>query len=56
MNISVVIASYNGEKYLEQQLDSILSQTLPPVELIVCDDCSIDATVAILEKYKKKVC
>lgn len=54
MNISVVIASYNGEKYLEQQLDSILSQTLAPAELIVCDDCSSDGTVFILEKYQEK--
>lgn len=54
MDISVVIASYNGEKYLEQQLNSILSQTLSPVELIVCDDCSTDGTAVILEKYQTK--
>jgi len=54
MDISVVIATYNGEKYLEQQLDSILSQTLPPAELIICDDCSIDRTLTILEKYRKR--
>lgn len=51
MKISVVMATYNGEKYLEQQILSILSQTLPPAELIVCDDHSTDGTMAILEKY-----
>jgi len=54
MNISVVMTTYNGEKYLKEQIDSILSQTLPPRELIVCDDCSSDGTAAILEQYHKK--
>jgi glycosyltransferase involved in cell wall biosynthesis len=52
--ISVVMATYNGEKYLTEQLESILLQTLPPVEIIVCDDRSNDGTVAILESFKKK--
>lgn len=52
MKISVVMTTYNGEKYLNQQIDSILSQTLQPDEIIVCDDCSTDGTVAILEQYK----
>lgn len=47
------MATYNGEKYLTEQLESILSQTLPPVEIIVCDDKSSDGTVAILEKFSK---
>jgi glycosyltransferase involved in cell wall biosynthesis len=54
MKISVVIATYNGERYLEQQLQSILNQTLKPAEIIVCDDVSADGTVAILEKYKQE--
>jgi glycosyltransferase involved in cell wall biosynthesis len=54
MKISVVMATYNGERYLEQQLQSILNQTLKPAEIIVCDDVSTDGTVAILEKYKQK--
>lgn len=52
--VSVAIATYNGEKYLEEQLDSILSQSLRPVELIICDDQSTDGTAAILEKYQQK--
>jgi glycosyltransferase involved in cell wall biosynthesis len=52
-HISVAIATYNGEKYLQEQLDSILTQTLKPDEIIVCDDRSTDETVAILEKYRQ---
>jgi glycosyltransferase involved in cell wall biosynthesis len=51
MQISVVMATYNGAKYLEQQILSILSQTLPPAELIVCDDRSTDGTLDILKNY-----
>ncbi|MGZ3871969.1 MAG: glycosyltransferase family 2 protein [Mucilaginibacter sp.] len=54
MKISVVIATYNGEKYLDQQIQSILRQTLQPAEIIVCDDCSTDGTVAILNKYSQQ--
>ncbi|WP_299285775.1 glycosyltransferase family 2 protein [uncultured Mucilaginibacter sp.] len=53
MKISVVMATYNGEKYLEQQIKSILGQTLKPDEFIVCDDNSTDGTIKILEKYKQ---
>jgi len=52
--ISVAMATYNGGKYLEEQLDSILSQTLSPAEIIVCDDQSTDNTPEILEKYHIK--
>ncbi len=51
--ISVVMATYNGERFLVKQLDSILAQTLRPAEIIVCDDRSTDNTVAILEQYRK---
>lgn len=54
MRISVVIATYNGEKYLDQQIQSVLGQTLKPDEIIVCDDCSTDGTVSILEKYRQQ--
>lgn len=49
--ISVVMATYNGAKYLREQLNSILAQTVPPREIIVVDDGSTDATVAILKEY-----
>lgn len=54
MKISVVMTTYNGADYLEEQILSILNQTIPPDEFIVCDDCSTDGTVAILEKYQKE--
>ena len=50
MNISVVICTCNGEKYIGDQLKSIVSQTLPPNEIIICDDDSEDNTLEIAEK------
>lgn len=52
--VSVAIATYNGERYLQQQLDSIYQQTYKNVEVVVTDDCSQDHTVEILERYRKK--
>ena len=49
--ISVALFTYNGEKYLRAQLDSILRQTIHPFEIIIVDDCSTDSTVRILEEY-----
>ena len=48
--ISVAITTYNGEKYIEKQLYSILNQTKQVDEIIVVDDCSSDSTFSILEK------
>ena len=50
--ITVVMATYNGAKYMEAQLLSILEQTLLPDEIIVCDDGSCDETISILKKYQ----
>ena len=50
--VSIAMTTYNGEKYLREQLDSIYRQTKKPVEVIVCDDNSIDGTVSILDEYK----
>ena len=49
--ISVVIATYNGEKFLRKQLDSIFNQTYKNLEIIAVDDCSSDSTVSILHEY-----
>lgn len=46
--------TYNGEKYLREQLDSIYAQTMVPDEVVVVDDCSKDGTLVILEEYHKK--
>jgi glycosyltransferase involved in cell wall biosynthesis len=45
------MCTYNGALYLRAQLDSIAAQTRPPDELVVCDDGSTDATLAILEGF-----
>lgn len=50
--ISVALCTYNGEKYLQEQLDSIAKQTHPPDELVVCDDVSSDRTMQILHDFK----
>ncbi len=50
--VSVVMCTYNGALYLEAQLESIMSQSLPPAEVIVCDDGSTDGTVLILNEFK----
>ena len=52
--ISIAMTTYNGEKYLREQLDSILNQTNSNFELIICDDCSKDSTWQILEEYAQK--
>ena len=49
--ISVVMCTYNGAKYLKEQIDSILQQTIADFELVVCDDCSNDGTWEILQEY-----
>jgi glycosyltransferase involved in cell wall biosynthesis len=54
VNISVAICTYNGEKFLKQQLDSILLQTVCVNEIIICDDISTDSTIEILEAYQNK--
>lgn len=51
MRISVALCTYNGGLFLEEQLDSIFTQTLPVDEVIICDDCSNDNTVQIIQKY-----
>ncbi|MAO65714.1 MAG: hypothetical protein CL666_12025 [Balneola sp.] len=53
MKISVVMATYNGDRYLSEQLDSILIQTQKPDELVISDDYSTDKTNEILKEFKK---
>ena len=47
---SVVIATYNGEKYIEQQLLSIINQSVKPYEIIISDDNSKDNTLSICQR------
>lgn len=50
--IDVLMTTYNGEKYLQEQIESILNQTYTNIQLIISDDCSQDETKEILKKYK----
>jgi len=49
--VSVVLSTYNGEKYLAEQIDSILKQTDRPLELVISDDASTDRTKEVLKGY-----
>ena len=51
--VYVVMSSYNGEKYIRQQIDSILSQEGVKVKLVIRDDGSSDGTRTILDTYKE---
>jgi len=53
--ISICLATYNGEKYIIEQLDSLVAQSYQNFELIVQDDNSTDNTLAIIETYKNKI-
>lgn len=54
MKTSVALCTYNGEKFLREQIDSILQQSVAVDEIIVCDDRSTDATPKILAEYAAK--
>lgn len=51
MSVDILLAAYNGEKYIEKQIDSVLNQTFEDWRLIICDDCSQDGTAAIIKEY-----
>jgi len=54
-NILILLSTYNGEEYLEQQLDSLFNQTCQNFIIIARDDCSSDNTLQILKKYNIKI-
>lgn len=51
LKLSIVMAVYNGEKYILKQLDSIRNQSRVADEVIIIDDCSKDSTPELVEKY-----
>lgn len=55
MRISIAMATYNGAKYLQEQLESLGAQTLVPHELVVCDDGSSDKTLDIIQGFAATV-
>ena len=52
--ISIAMATYNGETFIREQLDSILAQTEKNFEIVICDDASSDSTPQILDEYARK--
>jgi len=52
--ISIGLCTFNGERYLREQLDSIERQTLLPYELVACDDGSTDNTMSILHDFARR--
>ncbi|MBU1043051.1 MAG: glycosyltransferase family 2 protein [Candidatus Omnitrophica bacterium] len=52
--VSIAMTTYNGEKFLREQLESIYEQTYKNIEIVVCDDGSSDGTISILQEYEKK--
>lgn len=49
--VSIAMATYNGEEYLKEQLNSFAMQSRLPDELVICDDCSSDETILIIEEF-----
>ena len=54
MKISVALCTYNGERFLSEQLESYLDQNRLPDELVVCDDGSSDSTISILKAFRQQ--
>jgi succinoglycan biosynthesis protein ExoO len=54
MSVSVIIAAYNAAPFIGRAIESALAQTLPPLEIIIADDCSTDATLEVLEAAAEK--
>ena len=54
MSVIVLMSTYNGEKYLSQQLDSLINQSLKPDKILIRDDGSSDNTIDIINEYKKQ--
>ncbi|MCZ2222133.1 MAG: glycosyltransferase family 2 protein [Chitinophagales bacterium] len=52
--ISIVLCTYNGEKFLLQQLQSLFEQTYPNIEIIISDDASTDNTISILKEMQNR--
>jgi glycosyltransferase involved in cell wall biosynthesis len=54
MLVSVLMTSYNYERYLSEAIESVLNQTFKDLELIIVDDYSADTSIKIIEEYKRK--
>ncbi len=52
--VYIIMSTYNGENYLESQIQSLLAQSYPNIKILIRDDGSSDSTTSILESYKNK--
>lgn len=52
--VAIVLSTYNGEKYIEKQLESLVNQTYKNIDIYIRDDGSKDKTTEIIEKYESK--
>lgn len=52
--ISIVLSTFNGSAYLQEQIDSILTQSYPHFELIIADDASTDGTINLIRDYEQR--
>jgi glycosyltransferase involved in cell wall biosynthesis len=53
--VSIITVVYNGEKYIENTIESILNQTYKNIEYIIIDGGSVDSTVSIIKKYQNRL-
>ncbi|MGI8635551.1 MAG: glycosyltransferase, partial [Segetibacter sp.] len=51
--ISIVVCTYNGERFLAEQIQSLINQTYPSLEIVMSDDHPTDRTRSILSRYEK---
>lgn len=54
MRSSIAMATYNGEKYIKEQIESLMNQTVLPYEIVISDDGSHDNTIAIINELIEK--
>ena len=52
--VQILMSTYNGEDYIREQLDSILAQSYPDVDILIRDDGSKDDTFVILKEYEER--
>ncbi len=52
--VNIILSSYNGEKYIREQIESLLAQDYPNIEIHIRDDGSTDRTMDILKEYEEK--
>lgn len=55
MKTSIVIATFNGSRFIQEQLDSIINQTVLPDEIIISDDGSTDSTAELVHDFLRNM-